>query len=196
MSTLSESKLTTPANLLSLSRIVATPFIFYLIVTSDDGSGGFVTVLFLLAAFTDFLDGMFARSTDTVTEFGKVLDPVADRILISGTIIALTIAGALPIIGVVLVVARDVLLVIGYKAIERRGLTVRVSLLGKSYTALFMLAIIMIMGGIEPGGHQVGLWLFWISVIGSLVSGVSYMARAIIMLRARDAVADQHGSAD
>jgi CDP-diacylglycerol--glycerol-3-phosphate 3-phosphatidyltransferase len=191
MSTRNESKLITAANLLSMSRIAATPFIFYLIVTTDVGSNMFLTILFMVTALTDFFDGLLARSTGTVSDFGKILDPLADRIFISGTIIALTISGELPLIGVALVVTRDILMVLGYKAIERRGATVRVSLLGKSYTALFMLAIIAILAGLEPGGLNLGLWLFWISVVGSLVSGVSYMMRAIVIIRAKESVASQ-----
>lgn len=186
MSESDKGKLATPANLLSLSRVAAVPFIIYLVIEADGDASPAATAIFVAAAVTDFLDGLFARSTGTVSELGKVLDPVADRILISGTIIALTISGMLPIIGVALVVARDISLILGYKAIDRRGIVVRVSLLGKTYTALFMFAILFIMAGVEPGGRDVGLWLFWISVVGSIVSGLSYLARAMVMIKARD----------
>lgn len=185
MGTRAEGKLATAANVLSFSRVVAVPVIIWLILSSDDGTSMAATAVFAAAALTDFLDGLLARSTATITEVGKVLDPIADRILISGTILALTISGVLPIIGVVLVVARDIFLVFGYKAIERRGVILRVSLLGKTYTALFMVAIVLSMGGVTAAGHDIGLWFFWASVAGSMVSGISYTARGIVLLRAR-----------
>lgn len=185
MSTSHKGRLATPANILSLSRIVAVPFIFYLLITSDDGSSIAATVIFLAAAFTDFLDGLLARATGSVTELGKVIDPAADRIFISSTIIALTISGSLPIIGVALVVARDIFMILGYKAIERRGGGIRVSLLGKGYTALFMAAILAKMAGIEAGGHDIGLWLFWASVAGSVLSAINYSARGLVIIRSR-----------
>lgn len=191
MSTSDKGKWATPANLLSLSRIVAVPFIFYLLVTADDGSSRAATVIFIVAGLTDFLDGLFARTTGSVTELGKVIDPAADRILISSTIIALTISGSLPIIGVALVVARDILMILGYKAIERRGVTMRVSLLGKGYTALFMAAIVAVMAGIEVGERDIGLWMFWASVVGSILSGISYTARGIVLARARAAARER-----
>ena len=183
MSTSDKGRFATPANFLSLSRIVAVPFIFYLLASSDDGTSMAATVIFLTAALTDFLDGLFARSTGSVSELGKVLDPAADRVLISGTIVALTIVGSLPVIGVALVVARDIFLIFGYKAVERRGVVIRVSFLGKTYTALFMVAIVLIMAGFMPGGYSIGLWLFWMSVAGSIITGISYTARCIVIMR-------------
>lgn len=187
MSTNDKGKLATPANILSASRIVAAPIIFYLIATAQDGTSNAATALFVAAAMTDFFDGMFARTTGSVTPLGKVLDPAADRILIGSTIVALTVYGPLPLIGVALAVTRDILMVIGYKAIERLGVSMRVSLLGKTYTALFMSAIVLTMAGAEAGGHEIGLWLFWISVGGSMLSAVNYTARGLVIWRARTA---------
>ncbi|RJQ45917.1 MAG: CDP-alcohol phosphatidyltransferase family protein [Gaiellales bacterium] len=187
MSKSDKGRVATPANLLSLSRIVAVPYIFYLLLSSDDGSSTAATIVFVAAACTDFLDGLFARSTGSVSDLGRKLDPAADRILISSTIIALMISGSLPIIGVALVVARDIFMILGYKLVERRGVTMRVSYLGKTYTALFMVALVLVMAGIEPGGRAVGLWLFWACVAGSILSGISYTARSLVIIRAREA---------
>lgn len=168
-------------------RIVAIPFIVVLILSSGDGTSTAATVIFIAAALTDFFDGLMARRTATSTEFGRVLDPLADRLLIGATVISLTIVGALPVVGVALVVARDIFLVFGYKLLERRGVVMRVSLIGKSYTALFMAAIVAIAAGIEPGGVKLGLWLFWLSVAGSLFSGAGYITRGLTALKARSA---------
>lgn len=169
-----EAVLASLANLLTALRIVAAPLIIVLVLTADNGASTGALVVFIVAAVTDFLDGLIARRTSSVTDLGKKIDPLADRILISGTIIALAIAGVLPAAGVILVAARDFFLIIGYKLLQGRGVVLSVSYLGKSYTALFMVAIVVAMAGFEPGGIRLGWWLFWLGVAGSLVTGVMY----------------------
>lgn len=153
-----------------------------LVLRSDDGSSIPATAIFIAAAITDLLDGLIARKTHSVTELGRRLDPFADRLFISGTIIALAIAGVLPLAGVILVATRDFFMIIGYKMLQRRGITLRVSLLGKAYTALFMIAIVISMAGIQPAGYRVGWWLFWVGVTGSIITGIAYTVNALSRL--------------
>lgn len=183
----SENKLFTVANLLSLLRIVVTPVIIYLILTSESGSSKAAAVLFVVAALSDFFDGFLARATGTVSQIGKVLDPIADRVMIGGVIVALAVTGSAPAAGVALVILRDIFMAIGYKALERRGIKLRVSYIGKSYTALFMIAIVSLMAGIKLAGVEIGLWLFWIAVAGSIISGAGYASRGIYLLKTREA---------
>ncbi|MBE0429310.1 MAG: CDP-alcohol phosphatidyltransferase family protein [Thermoleophilia bacterium] len=150
------------------------PVVIALVLHSEDGTGAAATAIFVGAALTDLLDGQIARRTGTVSSFGSTLDPLADRLLISGTIIALAIAGILPAIGVFLVAGRDILMIIGYKALKRRGIVIRVSPWGKAYTALFMVAIVAAMSGYQPGGFRLGWWLFWAGVAGSILIGFAY----------------------
>ena len=167
----------TLANLLTLLRILAVPAIVILVLHSGDGSSTAATIVFAAAAFTDFLDGRIARSTGTVTEFGRIFDPLADRIFISCTIAALTIAGVLPIIGVALVAGRDIFMILGYKFLSSRGLKLRVTFLGKTYTAIFMLAIVLAMLGRGPWE-----FLFWVAVAGSLFTGLLYTLKGLTRL--------------
>jgi CDP-diacylglycerol--glycerol-3-phosphate 3-phosphatidyltransferase len=166
-----------------LLRILAVPVIVILLLWPEPGPSTAATAVFLVAALTDFLDGQLARRAGAVTEFGKKLDPLADRLFISGTILALTVAGVLPLVGVILVVARDIFMIVGYKVAEARGARLRVSFFGKAYTAVLMVAIVLAMAGIEINGLQVGLWLFWAGVAGSLLSGVAYAIGVISQLR-------------
>ena len=156
------------------------PVVVVLVLHSATGASAAAAIVFLAAALTDFLDGQVARRTGTVTEAGKIFDPFVDRVFISGTIVALVVAGRLPLAGVALVVARDVFLILGYKLLRTRGVIIRVSLLGKSYTALFMLAIVLSLAGLGPW-----LWLFWAGVAGSLLSGVAYILKGVSRLRGR-----------
>ncbi|MHB0867097.1 MAG: CDP-alcohol phosphatidyltransferase family protein [Thermoleophilia bacterium] len=167
------------ANGFTALRIVAVPFIVILVLRSPDGSSDAATVIFMLAAWTDFFDGFIARRTGTVTDIGRMLDPLADRLFISGTIIALALAGVLPWQGVIIVAARDLFMIFGYKLLLSRGGAPQVSLLGKSYTALFMLAIAVSMVGFEPGGLRLGWWLFWAGVAGSVATGVAYASQGM-----------------
>lgn len=180
--------LATFANALSFSRMLAVPFIIILLLVSEEGSSTAATIVFILAALTDLLDGILARRTGTVTALGKVIDPLADRTLIGGTVITLAVVGSLPAFGVAIVVARDIFLLIGYKALERRGVILHVSMLGKIYTAIFMFAIVAAMAGARIGEIDIGLWLFWMSVAGSLVSAITYSMKGLSLLKARRAV--------
>lgn len=182
----SGGNLVTAANALSLLRILSLPLIVVLVLQSEDGTSKAATLVFVVAALTDLLDGRLARRTSTVTELGKVLDPLADRILIGGTVLALAIAGALPVFGVALVVLRDIFMIFGYKALKSRGVFLRVSMFGKSYTALLMVAIVAVMAGIRVADVEIGLVLFWIGVAGSLLSGIFYTARGSQLLQRRN----------
>jgi CDP-diacylglycerol--glycerol-3-phosphate 3-phosphatidyltransferase len=155
--------------------------IFFLLIGSGNGTSTAATVLFFGAALTDFIDGLLARGTGTVTELGRMLDPLADRIFISSTILALAITGLLPPVGVALVVARDIFMILGYKMLMTRGVKLRVSLLGKSYTALIMMAILLAMAGIKLGSVEIGWWLFWVGVAGSLLSGAFYLSKGLTL---------------
>ncbi len=176
------------------------PAIFLLVLLSG-GASNIAMAIFLAAALTDFLDGRLARLTGTVTELGKSLDPVADRIFVGGTIIALTVSGRLPVPGMALIAVRDISMIVGYKLFKRRGVIIRVSRLGKTYTAVLMLAVTMALADIGPGRWHAAVfgiwpWLFWAGVGGSLLTGAAYLSKAFKSLprrAARDEVAASLG---
>ena len=100
----------TLANIISFIRLSLVPIFFVLLL---DGHDFAATFLFALAASTDWVDGQVARKTHTVSKLGQLLDPAVDRILIITGVIALLIIGRLPLWIVLLVLARDLLLLIG-----------------------------------------------------------------------------------
>ncbi len=180
-----EGNLSHAANFITSLRILAAPAVAILLLGSPEGSSILATLIFVGAVLTDFLDGRLARGTGTVSELGKSLDPVADRILVGSAIVALSINGALPVAGVVLVLARDIFMLLGYKLLVNRGVKLRVSLLGKAYTALIMVAVTLAMAGVQADGITVGRWLFWAGVAGSLISAVAYLARGFSLAGSR-----------
>jgi CDP-diacylglycerol--glycerol-3-phosphate 3-phosphatidyltransferase len=103
----------TISNILSVSRIFLVIPIVVLILKQESGYRITVLILMLVGALTDFLDGFIARAMNQVTDFGKLLDPIADKIGIVAIAAALVLAGDIPLWYAALVVLRDVLIVVG-----------------------------------------------------------------------------------
>jgi len=101
------SSLATLPNLLTIARLILSPFIFAAIVS---GRHETALILFALAAMTDGLDGLLARRINQATPLGAYLDPVADKILLSGVYISLAVAGKIPSWLVVVILGRDLFL--------------------------------------------------------------------------------------
>lgn len=127
----------TAANVITFARLCLIPISVVLLV---DGQNLAAACLFGIAAATDFLDGMVARKTHTVTRLGQVLDPVVDRVLIIAAVLGLLLAGLLPVWIVILVVLRDVyLLAGGAYLLKGHGIRIPVSYIGK--TGMWFLCI-------------------------------------------------------
>ena len=114
--------LTVP-NVISFLRIALIPFFVLLIVDEDTTFTGLL--LFGVVASTDWIDGWIARATGQVTELGKVLDPVADRLAIAAGLIALVVRGAFPLVAALLILVRDVaILLAGLVLLAKTGVRI------------------------------------------------------------------------
>ena len=164
---LSREVFTVP-NLLSLARLLMVPVIVALILTGNDIVAAAV---FVLAAVTDFVDGKIARLTRP-TYIGTILDPLADRLMLSSTGISLAVRGLLPIWVVTILVVRDAFAVLG--SLKYRG-RVQVNLVGKVATATLMSGVALVI--LVPG--PVGKAIFYVGFSLSLVAGVLYLMRII-----------------
>ena len=171
------SVLTVP-NLVSFARLAAIPYFWWVLLGQD--RVGLAAALIFLIGSTDWVDGYLARRLNQVTELGRILDPVADRLMIASALIAGLIAGVVPgVIGWALL-AREAIVGAGTLALAARGLgTLEVRPLGKSATFLLYGAIpsfYLLTADIAP-------WLFgppaWIAgVVGLLLYwwvGVEYL---------------------
>jgi cardiolipin synthase len=139
-------RILTIPNALSFLRIATIPVFVWLIVDEDTTQLGLIVFAVVLA--TDWIDGMIARSTGQVSELGKVLDPVSDRLAIAAGLIALVIRGAFPLWAALLILVRDVaVLVVGLVVLWRRRVRIDVRLLGKVATFQLMAAIACISWG-------------------------------------------------
>src|SRR5207253_4395397 len=91
-------------------------------------------IVFGVAGVTDQIDGFLARRWQVESGFGRIADPLADRLMIDAAVILLFIADHMPWAGLVVIVGRDLLLMLGYKAIAPQGYELRVDLIGKAAT--------------------------------------------------------------
>lgn len=133
--------------------------------------------LFAIASLTDFFDGWAARKYNQVSDWGKVFDPVADKVLVTSVLVALIPRGAIDPYMVIILLARDTL-VGGLRALAaNHQLIIAAKPAGKWKTALQMVAIpaLIIGGDIGPIPlEKIAFWSLWFSVILSVISGVEY----------------------
>lgn len=170
----------TVANLLTASRLAAVPLFIYLLFAFEGDYRYLALLVFGMAALTDLLDGYIARRTGTVTEFGRIADPLADRILIISGVVALYIkaAGRIPLWAVSALVSRDLIMIAGSGFMILSGKQPRVIMAGKVSTALTLVALCVLMleriGPLELG--KVGLALFYAGLALALFTGLFYFA--------------------
>lgn len=169
-------------NQLTLARLgLCAVFVFFLSVDWQYAATA-ALVVFLLASFTDWLDGELARRYDQVTDFGRLFDPLADKVLVSAALIGLTARGLAPMWMVVVIIARE-FLITGLRtlaAVKQRILAAE--RLGKHKTITQMLVVIasllwLVAGEWHwqstPGGHWLRASLFWLYALTVLVTVVS-----------------------
>ena len=133
------------ANKLTLSRMLLVPIIVVLLLFPGKWTCLFATLLFILASATDWVDGYVARRSGTVTSFGKFLDPLADKVLISSILIMLAQHGWVPGWIVSVIVARE-LIVTGMRAMAmEQGVVIAADKLGKLKTLLQCFSIVLLL---------------------------------------------------
>ena len=159
----SDRVLTVP-NALSLLRLFMVPPVVVLLL---GGADGLATALFVVAALTDFLDGRIARRAGP-TRLGRILDPLADRLMLSSVAVVLAVRGLLPTWAVAILVGRDVLTLVGSLLV---GSKIRVNRVGKAATAVLMVAVAFVV--ISPG--KVGEIMFYVGFVLSVAAGILYV---------------------
>lgn len=162
--------LTVP-NALTLLRILAIPVVLMLLLEGEDAAAATV---FLLAALTDFLDGRLARRRGGAgsSHLGTVLDPLADKLMLSSVAVVLAVRGLLPASLVAILVGRDVLTLLG-RAVFRGK--IRVNRVGKAATAVLMASVAVVMYRPGVSGEILGEVMFYTGLGLSLIAGVLYV---------------------
>ena len=148
-------------NALTIARLAMIPVFIALILSSEGGHSWAAAIVFGVAAVTDQIDGWVARRWHVESEFGKIADPLADRLMIDAAVFLLWNAGRLPWVALA-IPARDVALVAGYKLVMERGYDFSVNLAGKAATWLLYASLGFVM--VTPQGTSWPLWIFWIGL--------------------------------
>lgn len=178
-------RIVTIPNLVSFARLATIPVFWWLVLGAAEIAAA--TILFIIVATTDWIDGFLARRLDQVTKLGKALDPVADRLMIASAVIAGLIAGIVPpLLGITLMVREGYMAVVALVVLGRGAGTLEVSWLGKTATfivysavAVFYVAAIPILESllvpIAWAGGLVGLAMY-------LVTAIQYTGDAVRVL--------------
>ncbi len=162
-------------NALTLARLVLIPIFVVLVLTSDGGHSWPAAIVFGVAGITDQVDGWLARRWRVESSFGKVADPLADRLMIDAAVILLWHADRLPWIALAIPL-RDVALVAGYKLVVDRGYEFSVNFAGKAATWLLYASLAFVM--CTSKGTDWPLWIFWAGVVLAGVSLAGYLRKA------------------
>jgi CDP-diacylglycerol--glycerol-3-phosphate 3-phosphatidyltransferase len=169
-------------NALTVLRLALIPVFIAIMTTAEGGHSWAAAIVFASAGATDQIDGWLARRWRVESQFGRIADPLADRIMIDVAIIALWLHGRLPWPALVVILVRDVLLVGGFKLLlEPRGHLLEVNALGKVATWGLYAALALMLATGE--GSEWPLWLFWAALGVALVAGAQYVVEAIRKVR-------------
>jgi CDP-diacylglycerol--glycerol-3-phosphate 3-phosphatidyltransferase len=162
-------------NALTIARIVLIPVYVVLITTCDGGRSWPAAILFGVAGVTDQVDGYLARRWHVESAFGKIADPLADRLMIDAAVILLIHADRLPW-AALLIPLRDLVALAGTPILMGRGYEFQVNLLGKAATWLLYAALGFVM--VTHKGSTWPLWIFWIGLVIGLVALAEYAVKA------------------
>ncbi|MFC1577519.1 CDP-diacylglycerol--glycerol-3-phosphate 3-phosphatidyltransferase [Thermodesulfobacteriota bacterium] len=167
-------------NTLTLFRIAAVPLIVILMLYPNRISTWIAAILFSLAAITDYFDGYFARRFGLVSNLGKVMDPVADKLLVSSAFIMLTALGWVPAWMVCIIIGREIAVTGLRNIIAEKGEDVSASSLGKYKTGFQIAAIIPLLihypfCGLDA--QAIGRFFLWGALVFTLWSGADYFIK-------------------
>jgi CDP-diacylglycerol--glycerol-3-phosphate 3-phosphatidyltransferase len=179
---------TTP-NLLSLSRIAMAPVLVWLLLYTGPVAAACAAAVFFLATLSDYFDGYLARNYDSVTTFGKYIDTLADKVVVTAALVMLAGMAREPRVPawiVVVLVTREIM-VTGIRAVAAsEGMVVAAEELGKYKMALQAIAIqglLIHYTYFHVDFFRAGMFVLWISLVVSLWSGTEYYLRVIRALR-------------
>lgn len=162
------------ANQLTTLRVILIP-VFIFIFTSESifFSNYLAALVFIIASLTDFLDGYLARKLNLVSNFGKIMDPLADKLLVLTALIYLAIQNIIPGWIVIIIIARELLITSLRALVADKGTILAASKLGKYKTATQMLSIVLLIIDI----YKLGTILLYIAVILTIWSLFDYIIK-------------------
>ena len=164
-------------NKLTVLRVIMVPFFVFFMLTDVGGAANkwIALVIFCVASLTDMLDGKIARARNLVTNFGKFMDPLADKLLVCSAMICLIPSGKLAAWIVIVIIARE-FIISGFRLVASdAGIVIAASYWGK-----FM--IIVLIADLGGAFDMIGTILIWVSLILTIVSLFDYVAKNVQVL--------------
>lgn len=144
-------RILTIPNILSFLRLLGVPLFLWLVLVPE--ADGWAFVVLAVSAVTDWLDGTIARATGQISRLGQLLDPLADRLYIATTLVALAIRAIIPWWLVVVLLGRDLVLAVVLALLKRRGITgLPVHFLGKAATFCLLFGLPLLLLGADASG--------------------------------------------
>lgn len=166
-------------NKLTILRVILIPFfvVFMLFDITGSADKWIALVIFCVASLTDMLDGKIARKYNLVTNFGKFMDPLADKLLVCTALICLTSMNRLNVIVVLVIIARE-FIISGFRLVASdNGIVIAASYWGKFKTVSQMALIIVLIMDLGGVWNVVGTVLTWVALFLTVVSLIDYIAK-------------------
>lgn len=166
-------------NKLTVLRIIMVPFFVFFMLTDVGGDANkwIALVLFCVASLTDMLDGKIARKYNLVTNFGKFMDPLADKLLVCSAMICMIDSGKLTAWFVIIIIARE-FIISGFRLVASdNGIVIAASYWGKFKTVSQMAMIILLIADFGGIFDAICTLLIWVSLALTIISLVDYIAK-------------------
>ena len=176
-------------NVLTVLRIVAVPVVVVALLDETPNGDKLAAVVFALAALTDGLDGYIARARGSITNFGKLMDPIADKLLITAALVSLVSLNRLSAWVAMVIIAREFAVTALRAVAADRGVVISASWLGKVKTVLQIAAVFALIA-FDPSPVWVDL-LVYAAVAATVVSGADYFFGLHRHMSAEDAAAER-----
>lgn len=164
---------------ITVSRLLGVPIVLVALLDPTDYRRWLSVVAFVIFAGTDWLDGYLARKLDQVTDIGKFLDPLVDKLLVMAPLMALVQMGEIPAWGVFLILARE-LTISGWRVNPafQKGKVPGAGIWGKAKTVVQIIAIALLLAPLSGIWQVAGTVLFWVAVALTWISGAIYLLPA------------------
>lgn len=163
------------ANKVTMVRLIMIPIFviaFYIYGTSYN----IAAILFMVASLTDAVDGHLARSRNLITNFGKFVDPLVDKVLTMAAFIVLVEANVIPAWAVIIIISRE-LIITGFRTLAAdMGITIAASMWGKAKTTSQMISLVLLLLHNDVL-NKFGIYVFYVAVILTLISGLDYIIK-------------------
>lgn len=172
-----------PNKLTILRVIMIIPFVIFMLTDLGGDAGRWIALaLFCIASFTDFLDGYIARSRNIVTNFGKFMDPLADKLLVCSAMLCLMDSGKIPVWAVIVIMSRE-FIIQGFRTVAAdNGVVIAASYWGKFKTVSQMLMIILMICDFSVL-RITTVVVMYIAVVLTIISLVDYIIKNAYVLK-------------